>query len=134
MASITRKETVNRNSGTVTVDVDKLISNIANLIDSKIEKAIGNAQAGKPIYERSEQTAPVKQSAPVTTPVFMLGDIEVKAGNISKHGNRYAGNVSGYIIDEKTGSRYYIVGARMFESDPSDEIKDSASFIAHVIA
>ena len=127
---------------TMTVDVDVLVSQMAALIDSKIESALKNAASGAPIYAQPAAPAPAQPAAPVEAPapvkiapavgeVVKLGDIELRLDSVTKQGNKCAAGVRGLLVDSRTGARFYIMGAKLFKAK-SEEIPDNIAFIASI--
>ena len=127
--SATKKGTAKaaENKG-VMIDPDKLSVLLGRMIEDKIKALTGgNIPQAVTAPEKIEVPAPAKT---VSGAIIKLGDIEINLDAVSSRGTRYRRNIKGYLVDKRTGVRYYLRGDLFPARD--DKIADDASFIAEI--
>ena len=128
--SATKKTTAKAvGSKGVMIDPDKLSALLGKMIEDKINQALGAGNVPQAVTspEKVEVPAPAKT---VSGAIIKLGDIEINLDAVSSRGTRYRRNIKGYLVDKRTGVRYYLRGDLFPARD--DKIADDASFIAEI--
>ena len=119
------KKPVKSAANGVMIDPDKLSAMLGKLIEDKI----AGMMAGAPVPVTSEP-AESPAAKTVSGAIIKLGDIEINLDAVSSRGTRYRRNIKGYLVDKRTGVRYYLRGDLFPARD--DKIADDASFIAEI--
>lgn len=120
------KKPVKAESKGVMIDPDKLSAMLGKLIEDKIAGMMAGSAPVPVTSEPAESPAAKK----VSGAIIKLGDIEINLDAVSSRGTRYRRNIKGYLVDKRTGVRYYLRGDLFPARD--DKIADDASFIAEI--
>ena len=113
----------------VMIDPDKLSALLGQMIENKINQALGGGKIPAPVTSPEADETP-KAAKPVSGAIIKLGDVEINLDSVSSRGTRYRRNIKGYLIDKRTGIKYYLRGDLFPSRD--DKIADDASFIAEI--
>ena len=112
------------------IDPNKLIDQIAGLIDSKIAQALEANATGK--GAPAAKTEP-NRAGKALKESYTIGGVDLSLDSISKRGTAYSRNNKMLIVDEETGKRFYVWGALIAPCN-TDEIPEGVQFIASVKA
>lgn len=126
---MTKKNERAMQTGSMNVDPNKLIDEIAALMDRKIAAAFeANAQSAPAAVKTEPNRAgkALKES-------YTIGGVDLSLDSISKRGTAYSRNNKMLIVDEETGKRFYVWGALIAPCN-TDEIPEGVQFIASVKA
>ena len=126
---MTKKNERAMSTGSMNIDPNKLIDQIAGLIDSKIAAALEANASGKGAPVKTEPN----RAGKALKESYTIGGVDLSLDSISKRGTAYSRNNKMLIIDEETGKRFYVWGA-LIAPCTSDEVPDGVQFIASVKA
>ena len=127
---MTKKNERAMSTGAMQIDPNKLIEQIAGLIDSKIAAALEANAAGK--GAPAAKTEP-NRAGKALKESYTIGGVDLSLDSISKRGTAYSRNNKMIIVDEETGKRFYVWGALIAPCN-TDEIPEGVQFIASVKA
>lgn len=127
---MTKKNERAMKTGAMQIDPNKLIEQIAGLIDSKIAKALEANANGAPAQTVKAEPNKARQALKES---YTIGGVDLSLDSISKRGTAYSRNNKMLIVDEETGKRFYVWGALIAPCN-TDEIPEGVQFIASVKA
>ena len=125
---MTKKNESAMKNGAMVIDPNKLIEQMAALIDKKLDERLAqNAQSAP-----GAKTEP-NRAGKALKESYTIGGVDLSLDSISKRGTAYSRNNKMLIIDEETGKRFYVWGALIAPCN-TDEIPEGVQFIASVKA